>query len=55
MQRKSAVISLIGLFVLTLGATVAARLMRGELDELRKEVDRIARSVVITKKIDGKK
>ncbi len=37
------------------GATVAARLMRGELEELRKEVDRIARSVVITKKIEGKK
>jgi hypothetical protein len=38
------------------GATLAARLLRGgELSELRKEVDRIARSVVITKKIEGKK
>jgi hypothetical protein len=37
------------------GATLAARLMPGDLTNLRKEVDRIARSVVITKKIQAKK
>jgi hypothetical protein len=37
------------------GATLAARLMPGDLANLRKEVDRIARSVVITKKIPSKK
>jgi hypothetical protein len=36
------------------GATLAARLMRADLAELRKEVDRIARGMVITKKIEGK-
>jgi hypothetical protein len=37
------------------GATLAARLTMSELGELRKEVDRIARSVVITRKIEGKR
>jgi hypothetical protein len=37
------------------GATLAARLTMSDLAELRKEVDRIARSVVITRKIDGKR
>jgi hypothetical protein len=37
------------------GATMAARLTMNELAELRKEVDRIARSVVITRKIERKK
>jgi hypothetical protein len=37
------------------GATLAARQMPGDLTNLRKEVDRIARSVVITKKIEAKR
>ncbi len=37
------------------GATLAARLTMSELAELRKEVDRIARSVVITRRIEGKR
>jgi hypothetical protein len=37
------------------GATLAGRLMPADLANLRKEVDRIAHSVVITKRIAGKK
>jgi hypothetical protein len=33
------------------GATIAARLVTNDLSELRKEVDRLARSVVLTKRI----
>jgi hypothetical protein len=40
---------------ITGGATLAARLIQADLANLRKEVDRIARSVVITKKIEAKK
>jgi hypothetical protein len=36
-------------------ATVAARLLRTDLADLRKEVDRLARSLVITKRIEVKK
>jgi hypothetical protein len=37
------------------GATLAARLTMNDLAELRKEVDRVARSVTITRKIEGKR
>jgi hypothetical protein len=37
------------------GATLAARLTMSDLSELRKEVDRIARSVVITRRIEAKR
>jgi hypothetical protein len=37
------------------GATLAARLTMSDLAELRKEVDRIARSIVITRKIEAKR
>ena len=37
------------------GATLAGRMMPGDLTNLRKEVDRIARSVTITKTISSKK
>jgi hypothetical protein len=37
------------------GATLAARLTTSDLADLRKEVDRIARSIVITRKIEAKR
>jgi hypothetical protein len=37
------------------GATIAARLIPADLSELRKEVDRLARSLVITRRIEVKR